>query len=222
MAQQRAATRRRQPWFIVCAVPLLLVMAACNSAAQGTKATATATVAPAQTQAPGTPTAKGPQITPLAGDYSLYVDPTYGYSFEYPTNWLVTPAIGLGQSNVAINDPSAPDLTHPDVILMVRATNDFSVQYVQSFICTRGKNATFAGFPAADLTTPGGDPVNGYTAVAFGDGFIAKGKAFQVWLQGSPKFWNYIQKFYANYKDVWDHFQTTFNPGPDTTPVNNC
>lgn len=212
-------------WCIMFALPVVLLVAACDGNKSITKAN--------PTTGPGNQiTATLPpdlQLTPIPGDYSIYIDPTWGYSFEYPSNWIVTPSSGLGESNVAINEPYTPQNVspdHPDVILMVRATADFTRQFVQQWICGEPKTLKVAGYPASNLTTGGGSPTVGYGAPAFGTGFSAKGLAFEIWLQSSAKgAWqdpHAIDHFFVAEKSNWEHAISTFNPGPGAKTNGGC
>ena len=233
-------------WPVAILVPLLLVLAACSAGAKTAATTGTATTA--STTAPGaatTPTtaatsAGGPSlstITPIPGDYSVYVDPTWGYSFEYPSNWVVRPAVGqspdgngntdnVKESNVNISDPTPPDEQHPLVMLIVRGTNNDSAQFVQRWLCGSTFDATVStaagSFKSVTLTENGGDPVSGYAAPAYGAAFFANGMAFEVWLQSSAKLSQDIAYFFDHQKANFNHILNTFNPGPKVQTLNSC
>lgn len=211
--------------WIMLALPMVLLVAACSSGKSTVKVNPT--TGPGNTVTGTVP--PDLQLTPIPGDYSIYIDPTWGYSFEYPSNWIVTPSAGLGESNVAINEPYttqniSPD--HPDVILMVRATADFTRQFVQQWICSPAKTLKVAGYPATDITTDGGSPTIGYGAPAYGTGFSAKGLAFEIWLQSSAKgAWqdpHAIGHFFAVEHANWVHVLNTFKPGPGATSNGSC
>lgn len=165
-------------------------------------------------------------LTPVAGNYSVYIDPTYGYSFQYPSTWLVNPGVGADESNVAIqepvynlNDPNYP--RHPFTTLMVRASNNYQVTFVQHLLCGYGFNTTVAGMPARTLDTYGGDPVSGYGAPAFGRAFYANGVAYEIWLQSSAKDYH-IDEFFQDEAATWNHILATFQPGPKQTVAQGC
>lgn len=215
------------------ALPLILTLAACSTGKTNTvavKTTAKATSSPAATVAPTQqPVSPISKITPIAGDYSLYVDQTYGYSFIYPSNWLVYPSTGQTppsaskESNVAIIPPYTDSEVTPLMTLMVRATNDFSAQYVQQFICSgMTKTATVKGIPAVNMFTRGGDPVNGYSAAILGRVFIDKGIAFQILLEASPKASIHITDFVQQETPVFNTVLDSFNPGNGAATVNPC
>jgi hypothetical protein len=208
---------------------LALLLAACSTGNKSTttaKATTTAST-PAAQASPVATTPAGGQPTPVSGAYSVYVDPTYGYSVQYPSAWIVQPAIGLNESNVVISEPQPPQTdptydTHPLTQLLVRATNDYSQTFVQKLMCNADFSATkVAGYPAEVLDTGGGDPVNGYTAPAFGRAFFAKDKnlAIELWLQAGSK---YTAPFFVIEKDHWNQVLASFNPGPGTKLASGC
>ena len=202
---------------------LVMLTAACSAGGKATSVAvqATATNAPTTATTPLATTPPGVQPTPVSGAYSVYVDPTYGYSFQYPSTWIVNPAIGGGESNVVINEPQPvqTDPTydiHPLTKILVRATNDYSNTFVQHLLC--GSSATndiiVAGYPTVDLFTGGGDPVSGYTSPAYGVAFIAKDKnlAIELWLQSDPR--TQTGRFFVAEKANWQQLITTFTPGP--------
>nr|MBA3827192.1 hypothetical protein [Ktedonobacterales bacterium] len=166
---------------------LLLVMfvAACSGGgkASSTTAQATATSAPVTGTTPVATTPPGVKPTPVSGAYSVYVDPTFGYSFLYPATWIVQPAIGGGESNVAISEPQPVQTEpgydiHPLTQILVRATNDYSTTFVEHLLCGSSptNDVRVAGYQTVNLFTGGGDPVRGYTAPAYGVAFFAKDK----------------------------------------------
>ncbi len=214
---------------------LTLVVAACSGGGKATTtAKATATSAPGTTTPPVPTIPAGVQPTPVSGAYSVYVDPTYGYSFQYPATWIVQPAIGSGESNVVISEPQPVQTdpnypTHPLTQLMVRATNDFSLTFVQHLLCngSPGSGPKVANYATIDLTTYGGDPKNGYTAPAFGLAFFAKDKnlAFELWLQSDAKAGydhNYINDFFRIDTPIWQHILPTFAAGSASKVANGC
>jgi hypothetical protein len=208
---------------------LAVLLAACNTgkaSSPAAKATST-TGTPVAQLSPVATTPAGVQPTPVSGAYSVYVDPTYGYSFQYPSTWIVQAAIGGGESNVVISEPQPPQTdptydTHPLTQLLVRATNDYTNSFVQKLMCNADFSATkVAGYPAEVLDTGGGDPVNGYTAPAFGRAFFAKDKnlAIELWLQAGSK---YTAPFFVIEKDHWNQLLASFNPGPGAKPGKGC
>jgi hypothetical protein len=218
---------------------IVLLVAACSAGSKTASHSSTPTVPSRATVAPTTAAStpvsnsKGPNITPIPGNYSVYMDPTYGYSFEYPSSWVVYPAIGVApdttgtngnvqESDVDIADPSSPDEQHPLIQLIVRATNNDAAQFVQNLMCGAKPTTTAAGYPAIVLDTGGGDPVNGFTSPAFGRAFFAKGLAFEIWLQSSAKLHDDIVYFFAHQQANYNHILATFNPGPGAKTVNPC
>ncbi|HKD75847.1 MAG TPA: hypothetical protein VKB76_10140, partial [Ktedonobacterales bacterium] len=162
-----------------------------------------------------------------------YADPTYGYSFEYPSSWIVYPAIGsapdttgtdgtIQESDVDIADPSTPSEQAPLIQLIVRATNNDSAQFVQNLMCGVKTTTSVAGYPAIVLDTDGGNPTAGYTSPALGRAFFAKGLAFEIWLQSSAKLSVDIDYFFAHQEVTYRHILGTFNPGPGAKTVNSC
>jgi hypothetical protein len=210
---------------------LVLVVAACSNGGKSSsaaKATPTSAASTATVTTPVATTPAGVQPTPVSGAYSLYVDPTYGYSFQYPSTWIVQPAIGNGESNVAMSEPQPAQTTpgfdvHPLTQLLVRATNNYSVTFVEHLLCgsSLSNDNKVAGYPTVNLFTGGGDPVNGYTAPAYGFAFFAKDKnlAFELWLQSDAK---YTDQFFVVEKQNWQHLLATFNPGPGAKLVSDC
>ncbi len=178
----------------------------------------------AQTAATVIPTPTVPaDLTPVPGDFSLYVDPTFGYSFLYPSTWIVQPAINGDESDVAISQPYTTDPTHPMVVLLVRATTNYQHSFVQKLLCGADLSAAkVAGFPAAVLDTDGGDPVSGYSAVALGRAFYARGVAFEIWLQGSPRTSDAVAAFLEIEQPIYDRILASFAPGPGAKPDAGC
>ncbi len=214
---------------IIAVAVVATLLAGCSSVAKSTPvAKATATV-PASN---GTPSGIVPtyppnlHLTPIPGDYSVYVDPTYGYSVQYPSPWLVQPAVGLNESNVTMQepyttDPNNPaDPTHAVTLLLVRATTNYQESFVQKLLCFSQTDDTAGPYPAVNLNTFGGDPVNGYSAPALGRIFFAKGIAFEIWLQSSSRI--YLDQFFAYITPIFQHILATFNPGPGAKPTATC
>jgi hypothetical protein len=164
-----------------------------------------------------------PDLTPIPGDYSVYVDPLFGYSFQYPATWTVTPGTSAHESDVAITAPYTDDPTHPATLLLVRATTDYQQTFVQHLLCGADlSGAQVDTYPAVVLDTNGGDPVDGYSAVAYGRAFYAKGIAFEIWLQGSPRLPEDIAAFLQMEQPVFAHILASFQPGPGATTVAQC
>jgi hypothetical protein len=173
--------------------------------------------------APATQLTMPPDLTPIPGDYSVYVDPLFGYSLQYPATWTVTPGASAHESDIAITAPFTTDPTHPATILIVRATTDYQQTFVQHLLCGQDlSGAQVNGYPAVVLDTNGGDPVDGYSAVAYGRAFFAKGIAFEIWLQGSPRLPEDIAAFLQMEQPVFAHILASFQPGPGATPVAHC
>ncbi len=218
-------------WRSLIAIIGVLLLTACSGGSQAVKKSASTTTTP--TSSTGTPTTVPvypTNLTPVSGAYSLYVDPTYGYSFQYPSTWLVQQGIGQGQSNVAflepIIDPQSPDFhIHPFTTLMIRATNDDSQVFVQELLCGVSLSSQYAvaGFPGANYTTYGSftiDNEQAYGAPAFGVAFFANGMAYEIWLQDSSRF--DIQAFFDYEKPNWDKVISTFKPGAKVKTLNPC
>jgi hypothetical protein len=218
---------RAPRWWVLSAMGAMLFVAACSHGNTSTARTATST---SPTGTGGTPVTvpnnpKNLHITPVPGTYSVYVDPTYGYSVQYPVTWFVTPGIGPTESNVEFDepitnvyDPSFP--THPVTLFFVRATTYYNESFVEQLLCGASFDTKVGPYPAVTLDTWGGDPTDGYTAPAFGRAFYAKGKAFEIWLQSSAK--DYISSFFQIEQPLWDHILKTFNPGPQVKPAAQC
>lgn len=200
-------------------VGIALLAAGCSSAATHPPATPTPTATAIPTAAATTPAGIGPSVTPVSGAYSLYVDPTWGYSFQYPSGWTPYPAQGNEESNVVIAAPYNPDPAHSMLNLMVRVTSNFQHAYVQQLLCQQPTTTTVAGYPAVDLSTDGGNPTVGYSAVAMSRAFFAKGLAFWIWLQGSDKS---SQQFIAANNPIFQQVLATFNVGPGGKTTASC
>jgi hypothetical protein len=212
----------------------MLLVAACSRGSTSTARTPTSTTTArtGSTSTPVTgPTVKYPHVTPVAGTYSVYVDPTYGYTVQYPVTWFVTPGISSLESNVEFDepiinvyDPTFPD--HPVTLFFVRATTNYQESFIEQLLCGVTPDTTVktadGTYPAVTLDTDGGDPVNGYTAPAFGRIFFARGKAFEIWLQSSAKNPPEVQAFFDTHQDLWKHILATFNPGPQVQPTAQC
>jgi hypothetical protein len=198
---------------------LLIALSTGNAAHLGNAHAATAQATPTLAPTPTVPA----NLTPVPGDFSLYIDPTFGYSFLYPATWIVQPAINGDESDVAISAPYTPDPTHPMVLLIVRATTNYQHSFVQKLLCGADLTATKVGsFPASILDTDGGDPVNGYSAVALGRVFYAKGIAFEIWLQGSPHYADAVAAFEQREQPVYARILASFTPGPGAKSVAGC
>jgi len=206
----------------------MLFVAACS---HGNTSTAhTATSAPPTGTGNSTPVttptnSKNPHVTPVPGTYSVYVDPTYGYSVQYPVTWFVTTGISSLESNVEFDepitnvyDPNFP--THPVTLFFVRATTNYQESFVEQLLCGVSFDTHVGPYPAVNIDTGGGDPVNGYSSPAFGRIFFAKGKAFEIWLQSSAKY--FISTFFQIEQPLWDHILATFDPGPQVQPTAQC
>lgn len=233
----RQPERRGNPlrrWGTLFALSTLLFVAGCSGGSKTSTASA-ATATPPHSGPTSVPVPTYPpslHLTPVPGNYSVYVDPTYGYSFQYPANWLVNPGIGADESNVAIQEP-VYDLNdpnywrHPFTTLMIRASANYKVTFVQHLLCGYGGGAfdtTVAGYPARTLDTYGGEMINNqqaYGAPAYGRVFYAKNVAFEIWLQSSNKIG--IQAFFDDEASNWKQILKTFNPGPGVkAPVQGC
>ena len=208
--------RQRQWWW-----GMMLVLAGClagcggpspASTASKTPTAATPTTVLVATSAPST-------LTPVAGDYSLYADPTWAYTFLYPSNWVVYPQSGNQESNVIISEPYNPSPDHAMVRLLVRVTSNFQHQFVQQYLCNQPTTTSVAGFDAVDLSTSGGNPDVGYSAMVMGRGFFAKGLAFVIWFQGSQKSY---QSFLDGYKAIFQRIIASFNVGTGGQTAATC
>lgn len=229
-------------WSIALIVPLVVLVAACSGASKSTaKATPAAATAGGSTPTVATTVAPGqtlPQITPIPGDYSVYVDPTFGYSFEYPSQWITYPSNGTApgpsdysgsvkESNVDIADPTSPDPQHPSIQLMVRVTNNYNAQFVDHWLCNPDgteSQETIDGYTGENLSETGGDEVSGLAAPAWGFIFPvkAKGLVVEVWLQSSARRSNDIYYFQQSQKANFQHVLDTFNPGPGMQQIGSC
>jgi hypothetical protein len=228
---KRHMHQRKASWLILFA---MLVIAGCSGGGNSTAAAPTATT-PAGNPGGG-PTKPVPTIPPNAhikpvpADYSVYVDPTYHYSVQYPVTWFVQPGIGQNESNVVFSEPVTnpydPNFyIHPVTQLLVRATNNYQESFVEKILCSglfpAGPN--LGPYQTVNLLTYGGTATAGYGAPAYGIAFFAKGMAFEIWLQSASKI--AIQAFFDAEKDHWDHILATFNVGPGSPggkPVAEC
>lgn len=220
MATMRAGVggqmRRGWLWPLLCVVALA---AGCASAAP-TSVGKSATVASTATAPDGGGVSTVVStITPVPGTYSLYIDPTWGYSFQYPSSWTPVPAAGNEESNVIITAPYDPSPAHSMLKLLVRVTPNFQHAFVQQLICARSKTTTVAGYPAVNLDTDGGDPIVGYSAVALSRAFFAKGLAFWIWLQGSDKS---SAEFVKANQPYFNQVLATFNVGNGAKTTASC
>ena len=214
-------------WWMLLMVIFVAACSAGGKASTTPVAHATATSAPIVAVATTPP---GVHPTPVSGAWSVYVDPTFGYSFQYPSNWTVQPAIGQNESDVTLseplsdpNDPNYP--VHPWTQLLVRATDDFTETFVNHLLCfsTPDTQTKVDGYPTVDLSTDGGDPVNGYTAPAFGLAFFARDKnlATEIWLQSSAKDPE-IGLFIDYGRPIWAHVLRSFKVGSASKLVSDC
>ncbi len=223
--------QRKGSWLVLFA---MLVIAGCAGGRHSTASTPKTTTPSGNPGGSSTvPVATIPPNVhpkPVPATYSVYVDPTYHYSVQYPVTWFVQPGIGLNESNVIFSepviDPYAPNFyVHPVTQLLVRATDNWQESFVQKILCSGAfpQDQKVGPYPAYDLKTYGGDPVNGYGAPAYGVAFFAKGIAFEIWMQSSSKI--DIQGFFDAEKANWDHVLKTFNVGPGAPggkPVQGC
>lgn len=89
---------------MVGAVALAGVVGACgNSEEEVVQQAATLTPSPDTSASPAPSTPPAPSPTPAATpeDTFTYTDPTYGYSFDYPSTWYVSTE-GLGNGSVTL------------------------------------------------------------------------------------------------------------------------
>jgi hypothetical protein len=225
MPWRSQTSQRRGHWLAALAI---MMLAACNTSTTSLGAShptplASATTTPAATSQP----TNLPAVTPIPGNYSVYVDPTWGYSFEYPSDWIPYPSIGQAdngaqESSVSIMQPYTTDTTHPAVYLLVRATNNFQDYFVEDHLCNQPTTTHVDGFPAVDLFTAGGDPSTYYISPAYGSAFFAKGLAFEIWLQSSARE-DYAIKAWLSYAEpIYQHVLRTFTVGPGTKTVAGC
>lgn len=197
---------------------LLMALGACGGGSSRANATPTAVA----TYKPATPSpvaSAQPTVVAIPADYSVYIDPTWGYAFEYPALWNVTPQIGNQESNVVIAEPYNPDPNHAMVRLLVRVTSNFQHAFVQQYLCGQATTTTVGSYKAVDLTTSGGDPTHGYSAIVLGRAFFATGLAFEIWLQGSNKS---AQTFFTNYGPTFQHVLATFTVGNGGQTTATC
>lgn len=225
----RSIARRGMPKPYALAFALMFLVAACSQGGHSVAKTTSATTAPPGGNVTPLPTyPPSLHVKPVPGTYSVYVDPTFHYTVQYPVNWFVTPGIGQDESNVSFDEPVDPNdpnfPIHPVTVLIVRATTNYQETFVEHLLCNQylGDSVKTAGgtFPAININTTGGDPKSGYTAPAFGRVFYAKGIAFEIWLQSSAKY--YIDQFFSVYYPLWNHTIATFNPGPGAKPTAQC
>ena len=215
----------------------MLFVAACSGGSHGSTVATTKTTTPGNSPTAAVVPTYSPSLhlTPVSGDYSVYVDPTFGYSFQYPSSWIVEPAPGVTESDVAIKEPIQnvydPNYqNHPQTTLIVRATDDFQQSYVEHLLCNTGFDTTVDGFQAVDLTTYGvvGGDINKYGvgAPGYGRAFYAHNVAYEIWLQSSAKAeWNvdYISIFFDQEKANWNQVLRTFKAGNGVkAAVNGC
>ncbi len=212
-------------------MPFIILTSACNASTSNpvsingtTGASSTSTSTPADNQ--NIPITAYQSVTPIPGDYSLYVDPNYGYSFQYPTPWIVYPAhpSNSNESDVAFTQQYTANMEHPLLVFVARVTNDYHHQFVQKYICSGqyAMNSTFGPYKAVDITSRGGDPTVGYGGVIIGRVFIAKGLVFMVWLEASPKSDYNIYMFFKIYTPIYQHMMDSFNVGNGAKPLNSC
>lgn len=214
-------------WKTLLALPLITLIAACStgSTSRVTQNTTphTPTAPPSATTQPATQ----PTVVPVAGNYSIYVDPTWGYSFEYPATWQVFPSIGVGdngaqESSVSVMMPYSADPIHTEVYLIVRVTNNYHAYFVQANICGAATSATVDGFPAVVLDTWGGSPSTYYIAPGLGRAFFAKGMAFDIWFQSSARTVDAIAGWMDYARPIFNHVISSFKVGPGTKNVAGC
>jgi hypothetical protein len=216
-------------WWVAFVLPFILMIAACSNSSTTPKASGTVSPTPkGSVTTTTTPDPSAPNITPVSGDYSVYVDPTWGYSFRYPSRWTVYPAIGASppynatESNVVVIEPYSVDPDHTMVVLMVRASNTMKAQFAQKVLCSGAKTTTtFQNYPAVNLLSYGGSTTAGYTAIILGKAFIAKGLVFEVILQDSSK-GSHATKFIENYSPLFNYVVDTFDIGNGTSEKLSC
>ena len=227
--------RTRWQWGIALILPIVLFTAACGGSTKITKVPTTTTPIATTKVGNSTPvtnsaTPVAPAITPIPGVYSIYVDPKYGYSFEYPSDWTPRPSQGVSgpygnfESDVVVTEPYAPDPTHPAVLLLIRASNDFNADFIQHWVCgTNPSSNTFvASYPAYNGDSYGGYPKDGYEAPKMQRAFSAKGVGFEILLQGSPKASYAISSFFQIERPNFQHVLDTFTVGNGATPPGAC
>lgn len=231
----------RSLWLVM--IPLVLLTAACSNGSTSATKSSTPVAAkstPVATTAPATNATPAPapevQVTPVSGDYSVYVDPTYGYSFEFPSQWIVYPSIGnapnysfnrsssIAESNVIIAEPYTDDYAHPMTYIVAQASDNLGAQFALKEVCGYRRNTTVASYPATDRSQIwGGDPNStfGYVAPQYTYVLVAKGIAFRLSLQSSAK--RDIPGFHDIMGPVFKHILDTFNPGNGASnPSANC
>ncbi len=232
------ATPGRIRTILLLFMPFIILTSACNASAsnpvsvKGTTGASTTTSTPVSNNQ-NIPISAYQSVTPIPGDYSLYVDPNFGYSFQYPTSWIVYPAhfSNANESDVAFTQQYTSNMEHPLLVFVVRVTNDYHHQFVQKYICSGqySMNSTFGPYKAVDVTTDGstqlfygGSQTYEYGAVTIGRVFIANGLVFMVWLQASPKSHYNIDMFFKLYTPVYQHMMDSFNVGSGAKPLNSC
>jgi hypothetical protein len=226
----RSFMRRGLPKPAALAFAIMFLVAACSQggASSTAKSSSTTTAPPGGNVTPLPTYPSSLKVKPVPGTYSVYVDPTFHYTVQFPVDWFVTPGIGQDESDVAFDEPVNPNASdfpiHPVTVLIIRATSNYQETFVEHLLCNSylGDSVkTAAGtYPAVNIDTHGGDPTDGYTAPAFGRAFYAKGLAFEIWLQSSSK--DYITSFFDVEQPLWDHILATFNPGPGAKPIAQC
>jgi hypothetical protein len=225
----RSGHRGHIRWWVAFVLPFILMIAACSGSSTTPKASSTVSPTPkGSVTTATTPDPNAPAITPIPGDFSVYVDPTWGYSFRYPSNWTVYPAIGASppnnstESNVIILEPYSVDPDHTMVLLMVRATNTLKAQFANALFCSGMKTSTTVKeYPAVDLISYGGSTTAGFTAVILGRAFKAKGLAFEIILQDSSK-GAHGSKFIKGYTPLFEKIIASFEVGNGTTDNLSC
>jgi hypothetical protein len=223
--------QRLARWGVALILPVMLLVAGCS----GGTSTKSGNVSPTHTPSSGTNTSTslpaGTSITPVSGDFSVYVDPKWGYSFEYPSSWIVyhsegnSETSGVYESNVSIMEPYTPDPAHPYTILTVRATNDFNADFAQYWVCTAQgpKDVTVNGFQAYRIDSGGGDFVNGLNAPRFGRAFSGKNLGFLIILQSSARLPSAVNSFFSVEYNNFNHIISTFQVGPGASQlVHGC
>ncbi len=199
---------------------ILLVASACSATPKKSTAKIVTTVTPAATATTVSSATALPTIAPIAATYSVYVDPTWNYSFEYPSTWTVYPATGNNESDVVMSAPYQADPIYAMLRLLVRASNDWQHGYVEQYLCGSSTSTTVAGYQAVILNSSGGDPTTGYESPALGRGFFAKGVAFQIMLLDADKS---SGQFFSALGDVYNHVLATFKVGNvPAAPLDGC
>ncbi len=189
------------------AVVVMLMCASCGNTPTAPSATATA---PGTVGFAATPSPTFPPITPVPGNYSIYIDPTWGYRFQYPATWTVYPQIGNSESNVIIAAPYNPSPDQAMLRLEIRVTNDDQHDFVTQYLCHAKPTTSVNGIPAVDLSSPGGDVTNGLTALVLARGFFTHNLAFLIWLQSSGKSY---ATFVSDFQPMFMEILASFSPG---------